>query len=274
MRPFRSNGWLRWPGGAKVGATRDTSLRLPGHSLCDCSSGRTRASRKGHQLRRLARPVARTPALQQRALCRRPRQPFIHQHATVPSGLLAVGLGEGAPHVPGQATAFQSGKRQNLEMNMHPENQVTAPAQQIHNPNQSAPLGNETRVLVVVEAFATTDSDPSPQYAVLPVDEAFARRVRMLALLCRQHDLSEVRCAWSPQWLPVGSALRLRLEFGELVVGPSGAFHCCETPQEAGYYINTRMISVEELDGVLDKSSPGQIVNLTGDEDALELMTK
>ena len=96
----------------------------------------------------------------------------------------------------------------------------------------------------------------------------------MLALLCRQHDLSEVRCAWSPQWLPVGSALRLRLEFGELVVGPSGAFHCCETPQEAGYYINTRMISVEELDGVLDKSSPGQIVNLTGDEDALELMTK
>lgn len=62
---------------------------------------------------------------------------------------------------------------------MHPENQVTAPAQQIHNPNQSAPLGNETRVLVVVEAFATTDSDPSPQYAVLPVDEAFARRVRM-----------------------------------------------------------------------------------------------
>lgn len=124
-------------------------------------------------------------------------------------------------------------------------------------------------VRIVVGAFATCDDGDGPMYALFRVNEAWLAKLDGLRAVCKIHDLTEARIAGSPDWAPGAVAQELRLQNGELVVLPDGAFWFTDYPKYGGYQIETRALDIAQVREALNQGEEGTLVFLT-DDDAIK----
>lgn len=120
-------------------------------------------------------------------------------------------------------------------------------------------------VRIVVGAFATCDDGDGPMYASFRVNEAFVAKLEGLREVCKTHDLTEARIAASPDWAPGQIEKELRLQNGELVILPDGAFWFTDYPKNGGYRIETRGAELAQVREALMKAEDGAVFFLTDD---------
>lgn len=105
--------------------------------------------------------------------------------------------------------------------------------------------------MVVVDAHATGDFD-GPTYCTFDVPDQFVMNLREMAALCQKHGLTEIRFAANPNlWGPAGTAEKLRLQGGEVVVSTGGMFWFTDTPAHASYLIESDPMTVQQLEEIL-----------------------
>lgn len=111
---------------------------------------------------------------------------------------------------------------------------------------------------LVLSASCTADFGDCPEFAVIQDAQQLLVEVKRLEKLCTDHDLSEARVYFGPDWGPGDIEDELRLQCGELVVCPT-SFWFSDYPKHADYKIESTNVDIPSLEAALADGGTGCI---------------
>lgn len=138
--------------------------------------------------------------------------------------------------------------------------------QEILAMNEVVPMKSVT---VVVAGSSQGDFGGGPRYAAFEINQALISKLEKIVSLCREHGLTEARVADAPNWGPAGVAEELRLNCGEMVILPGGAFWYTDSPAKEDGSIQSVSVQLAEIKAAYESSGDGDVVALGIDADSV-----
>lgn len=124
---------------------------------------------------------------------------------------------------------------------------------------------------VFVGAFVTAEFGEGPSFAKFTVTPSFIEQLQRLTMLCKEHQLSEVRVTGGPDLWGGCDEDALRLQCQELVVSV-GSFWFTDAPKHMDYDIQSRAQSTESFIELVT-SEGDEVIFIDGIEEEVALAT-